>query len=113
MENNDNKASATNNDDSVNSGHGGFKMEHVRFSSWCSVLKRLVKFLLFREDHPKHFVWADFQPIHLALVLPFAVAPSVGLVIAGFKFGGILGFFACHVLASVLPLEILHCIFDR
>ena len=117
VENENNEASSINNAGSVNSQHRASQMVHRRASSITNrVLKKLrilLKFLLFREDEPKHSVWTDFNPIHLALVLPLSIAPAVGLTLIGYLFFGVVGFFVAYATAIVLVIEIPHCIFDR
>ena len=110
------EASTSNNDGAVNSHHGSLQTQHRRTSLYNRAmlkLRKLLKFLLFKEDEPKHGIWTDFNPVHLALVLPFSIAPAVGLACIGYLIGGVIGFFAAYIVASVLVIEIPHCIFDR
>jgi hypothetical protein len=81
-----------------------------RLGSWCSYV---IKFLLFREDQPKHSVWQDFNPIHMAIVMPLSVILLGVLVSVGYFAFGVPGFFVAYICATVLALEVPHCIFDR
>ena len=114
VESKNNKICSSNTDDSVYCRYrNGFQILVRRLGIWCKFLKKLLKFLLFAEDQPKHSVWSDFNPIHLGLVIPLSVMPSVGfVVVAGLVFG-VVGFFAAYATVIVLVIEIPHCIFDR
>jgi hypothetical protein len=122
VENENNEASSVNNDGSFNSQHCASQMDYRRASSTSALssinrvlekLRILLKFLLFREEMPKHFVWADFEPVHVAIILPLAMALPIALVLVGYLFFGIVGLFVAYIATSVLVIEIPHCIFDR
>jgi len=76
-------------------------------------LRALIAFLLFREEVPKHKVWRDFNAIHLGLVLPLSVVAGIGLIVVGYISLNIIGFMLASFAAAMLPLEILHIVFDR
>ena len=88
-----------------------------RLGLWCRLLKKklvnAVKFLLFREDYPKHRIWETFSWIHLASILPAMIVSGIVFIYLSFLYYGVLGFIYAYIIASVLPLEIFHCIFDR
>jgi len=84
-----------------------------RASSYLRTLKRAVKFLLFREDDPKHEVAKDLQPIHLAVLLPLPVGLVAISILVGFMYYGATGALAAYLSVCLLVLEIPHCIFDR
>ena len=73
----------------------------------------VIKFLLFREDNPKHSVWQDFDAVDYAIVMPFGTILLAAFVFAGYVYFGTVGFFAAYITSSVLAIEIPHCIFDR
>ena len=89
------------------------QMVYRRLVCWRSHVINLLKFLLFREDQPKHKVWDNFNVLHAAFVLPLSVILYAAFVAVGFAFFGIVGFFVVYVAGAVLVLEIPHCIFDR
>jgi hypothetical protein len=112
LENEVNKVAA------VNGTHSGCGVEMVygRLDGWTSGLKKaiaIIKFLLFKEDNPKHFVWKDFEPLHLALILPLLIVPSIGFIVLGYLSFKVIGFVASYIIATLLPLEVFHWIFDR
>jgi len=75
-------------------------------------LREVMKFLLFREDAPKHrVVGPDLSAIHVAGMMVFAFAVGCG---AAYVFT--YGFIAMCVYAVSIPfiiLEMLHIVFDR
>ena len=73
---------------------------------------RVLKFLLFREDDPKHRVF-DVQPIHLAFLMPIPLGLCAFAVLVGWFYFGALGSLAMYLLCAVLTLEVPHCICDR
>lgn len=74
-------------------------------------LRRLVKFLLFREDFPIHRVF-DVSPVYVGLLcVPILVL--VGLLVLGYVGFGVVGFLFCYVGVCILAIEVPHCIFDR
>ena len=118
VENEDSKASPANTCGDGNHRGSGCQMVHGRWMRLLllSKLRNLMKFLLFMEDDPKHRCVVDLNPIDMAslvFVLALSVMFSIGLMLVGFKLFGIAGFFAAYIIASVLPIEIPHCIFDR
>lgn len=76
-------------------------------------LRNAIKFLLFREDNPKQGCWANFNPVGLAAYLIGATIPCIALLLLGWMYGGVLGFIIAYVIDCVVPLELMHCAFDR
>lgn len=71
-----------------------------------------VRFLLFREDFPKHRVIEEITPWHAILV--FYVSLFVGLL--GFMvlaYATFFGFVAYYVAVAIGILEIMHWLCDR
>jgi hypothetical protein len=81
----------------------------------ASLQKKLVvvvKFLLFMEDDPKHKIIDNILP--LALFLGIIVGVAAFMLLFAFLYYGVIGFLMTYVFAvAILPLEILHCIYDR
>ena len=71
-----------------------------------------VRFLLFREDFPKHRVVEEITPWHAILV--FYVSLFVGLL--GFMvlaYASFFGFVAYYVAVAIGVLEVMHWLCDR
>lgn len=77
-------------------------------------LKTVIKFLLFREDTPKHAVIGPADTVTLFFAsLGLILAVSVSLIFWSYYLFGVAGFLGAYIIAAVLPLEILHCLYDR
>ena len=75
-------------------------------------LRNTLKFLLFKEDKPKHRVMKNLNP-GLIVLIPFLclLLGFSGLVV--WVKTTFLGFLAYYVIVAVTTLEILHCLYDR
>lgn len=87
----------------------------VRWSSFLTGarLRNAIKFLLFQEENPRQGCAGNFHPVWIAVYLIGLMLPCIVLLLLGWMYGGVLGFIIAYVIDCVLPLEILHCIFDR
>jgi len=75
-------------------------------------LRRLWRFLLFKEDNPKHFVLKDISPF--TCVITFFVAFISGILgFVALAHLNILGFVTYYVIVAVIWLELLHILCDR
>ncbi|MEM3458504.1 MAG: hypothetical protein QXN36_02615 [Candidatus Bathyarchaeia archaeon] len=80
-------------------------IEKIRHSS-------TLRFMLFREDFPKHRVVERISPLHAIVV--FYVCLFAGLLgLFVFAYATFLGFIAYYVTVGVAALEILHCMYDK
>lgn len=113
MENDRFNTPSKSNDSSVDSSSGGLQIVDRGRLGLRRRLVNLLKFLLFREDNPKHNIWQDFSPLDLALLFTFEIPLSIAFVIYGFVFFGVIGFFVAYITFALLAIEIPHCIFDR
>ena len=72
---------------------------------------KLLKFLVFREEQPKHQVVKNLHPVHALLVFYFnLLVPSIvffWLIPMGFLVA-----FAGEVIVVLAVLETMHCLYD-
>ena len=73
---------------------------------------RVLKFLLFREDDPKHRVF-DLEPWHMALMITLPLGACAGGILVGWFYGGALGALVMYLAVCLFVLEVPHCICDR
>jgi len=77
-------------------------------------LVNAIKFLMFREDIPKHHV---IQNIPLIIALCASVVPATwilsGLLFTALQYYGMLGFLLGYVAITLALIEVPHCILDR
>lgn len=71
-----------------------------------------VKFILFKEDFPKHRIIENLSPLHaiIAFYLSLFIGSFGCIVLAHANF---LGFIAYYVIVAVMMLEVLHYLCDR
>jgi len=83
----------------------------------ANVINRLrnsnaVKFILFKEDKPKHRVFENLSPLHaLAAFYLSLFLGAFGFVV--FVHTSIIGFVAYYVVVAIAVLEALHYLCDR
>jgi len=106
---------------SGNSDNSAIREDHLGRRSKRNVLRRAmrrlrssgtVKFMLFREEFPKHRVIEKITPWHAILV--FYVSLFVGLL--GFMvlaYATFVGFMAYYAAVAVGALEVMHYLCDR
>lgn len=92
---------------------GPKRLSHVCVEAVRRRLVHLVAFLLFKEENPKHGCWTEFSPAGLAVYILAVPLVCTTLLIAGWMYGGVPGVLIAYVIDCVLPLELLHCLFDR
>jgi len=81
-----------------------------------AVRRRLVhtlEFLLFKEENPRHGCWTNFDPMGLAVYMLLLPIICGAVLAAGWIYGRVPGVFIAYVIDCVLPIELLHCLFDR
>jgi len=77
-------------------------------------LKNAIKFLLFREDNPKHKVAEGCTTVEFLLMcMAVWVGVASATVFFGYVYFGVPGSLLTYILVSVASLEIPHIIWDR
>lgn len=75
-------------------------------------LKELIRFVLFREDNPKHRVFA-LEPSYLVILILSVWGLSWLTFSVIFRLSPLFALFVFPVCVAVCFLEVLHFLFDR
>jgi len=115
----DKMASINNNSGNSNNNalHKDDVGRHPKHNGIRHAIKRLrnsntVKFILFREDFPKHRVIENISPLHAIVVFyPCLFAGLLGFIVL--VYATFLGFMVYYATIGIVVLEILHYLCDK